>query len=119
MSMMVYTGTPAIYMAMAAADWIEWVPNSLGLKPRRSVPMSATAFRMRVVISFPVTWTNFPGLPGVGWVAGWKSKHTGVFLVEAGKFLIDCTMAAHARTGQRLVGPVRYIVIVASVTSVF
>jgi hypothetical protein len=81
--------------------------------------MSATAFRMRVIISFPVTWTNFPGLLGVGWLAGWKSEHTGVFLVEPGKFLIDWTMAAHARTGQRIVWPVRYILIVASLTSVF
>jgi hypothetical protein len=42
-----------------------------------------------------------------------------VFLVEPGKFLIDRTMAAHAWTGQRIVRPVRYIVIVASLTSVF
>jgi hypothetical protein len=119
MSMIVYTGTPAMCMAMAAADRIEWVPYSSGLKPRRSVPMSATAFQMRVVISFPVTWTNLPGLSGVDLVAGWKSEHTGVFLVEPGKFLIDRTMAAHARTGQRIVCPVRYIVIVASLTSVF
>jgi hypothetical protein len=91
----------------------------LGLKPRRSVPISATAFRMRVVISFPVTRTNFPGLSGVGLVAAWKSQHTGVFLVEPGKFLMDGTMAAHARTGQRILWPVQYIVIVASLTSVF
>jgi hypothetical protein len=64
--------------------------------------MSATAFRMRVVISFPVACVNFPGLSGVGLVAGWKSEHTGVFLVEPGKFLIDLTMAAHARTGQSI-----------------
>ena len=60
-----------------------------GFEAERSVPMSATAFRMRVVISFPVTWTNLPGLSGVGLVADWKSEHTGVFLVETGKFLID------------------------------
>jgi hypothetical protein len=116
MSMMVYTGTPAMCMAMAAADQMKWVPHSSGLKPRRSVPMSAT---MRVVISFPATWMNFPGLSGVGVVAGWKSKHTSVFFVEPGKFLINWTMAAHARTGQRIVWPVRHIVIVPSLTSVF
>jgi hypothetical protein len=119
MSMMVYTGTPAMCIAMAAAERIEWVPQSSGLKPRRSVPMSATAFWMRVVISFPVTCVHFPGLPGVGLVAGWKSEHTGVFLVEPGKFLIDLTMAAHARTGQSILWPVQYIVIVASLRSVF
>jgi hypothetical protein len=119
MSMMVYAGTPAMCMAIAAAERIEWVPHSSGLKPRRSVPMSATAFPMRVVFSFPVTWVNFPGLLGVGLVAGWKSEHTGVFLMEPGKFLIDRTMAAHAQTGQSILWPVRYIVIVASLTSVF
>jgi hypothetical protein len=66
MSMMVYTGRSAMYMAMAAADWIEWVPS-------RSVPISAMALRMRVVISFPaMTWINFHGLSGVGLVACWK-----------------------------------------------
>jgi hypothetical protein len=106
-------------MAMAAAERIEWVPHSLGVKPRRSEPMSATALRMRLVMSFPVTWTNFPGLSGVGLVAGVKSEQTGVFSMEPGKFLIARTMAAHARTGQRIVWSVWYIVIVASLTSVF
>ncbi len=119
MSMMVYAGTLAMCMAMAAADRIEWVPHSAGVKPRRSVPMSATALRMRVVISFPVTWMNFPGLSGVGFAEGRKSEHTGVSAVAPGKFLIARTMAAHARTGQRIVWPVLYIVIVASLTSVF
>ena len=72
-----------------------------------------------MVISFLVTWTNFPGLLGVELVAGVKSEQTGVFLVEPGKFLITQTMAAHARTGQRILLSVWYIVIVASLTSVF
>jgi hypothetical protein len=56
MSMMVYTGTPAMCIAMAAAERIEWVPQSSGLKPRRSVPMPATG---NVIISF----AQSPGNP--------------------------------------------------------
>jgi hypothetical protein len=89
-------------MAWLPRDRIEWVPHSSCLKPRGSVPISAMGLWIRVVISFPASLMNFPGLSGAGLVAYWKSEQTGVFLVgPAGKFLIDWTMPAHARTGQR------------------
>jgi hypothetical protein len=62
---MVYAGTLAMCMAMAAADRIEWVPQSSRVKPRRSVPMSATALRMGVSMSLPVEWIGWSGLNGV------------------------------------------------------
>jgi hypothetical protein len=62
---MVYAGTLAMCMAMAAADRTEWVPQSSGVKPRRSVPLSAMAVRMRVIMSFPVEWS---GLDVVDWM---------------------------------------------------
>ena len=67
MSMMVYAGTTAMCMAMAAADRIEWVPQSSGVKPSRSVPMSATALRMRVIMSLPVEWSGLDGVDWIGW----------------------------------------------------
>jgi hypothetical protein len=62
---MVYAGTLAMCMAMAAVDRTEWVPRSSGVKPRRSVRMSAMALRMRVIMSFPVEWIEWSGLNGV------------------------------------------------------
>ncbi len=59
---MVYAGTLAMCMAMAAADRIEWVPQSSRVKPRRSVPMSATALRMGVSMSLPVEWSGLNGV---------------------------------------------------------
>ena len=55
---MVYAGTLVMCMAMAAADRTEWVPRSSGVKPSRSVRMSAMALRMRVIMSFPVEWSG-------------------------------------------------------------
>ena len=68
MSMMVYAGTPAMCMALAAADRIKWVPQSSGVKPRRSVPMSTTALRMRVIMSLPVEWSGLNGLDRLDWI---------------------------------------------------
>ena len=59
---MVYAGTLAMCMAMAAADRTEWVPQSSGVKPRRSGPLSAMAVRMRVIMSFPVEWSGLNGV---------------------------------------------------------
>ena len=38
MVMMVKVGTPSRYIAMAALKRMEWVPMSLGWKPRQSSP---------------------------------------------------------------------------------
>jgi hypothetical protein len=60
------------------------------------------------------------GCRGLGWwPVGSNSVQTGVFLVAPGKFLIDQTIAAYAWTGQRIHPLVWYIVIVASLMSVF
>jgi hypothetical protein len=82
-------------MGMAGVD--------LGVvKPRHLVPMSAMAFWTRMVISLPVTSTNFPGFSGVGLVVALKREHTGVFVeAPAGKSFMDWTMEAQVWTGQR------------------
>jgi hypothetical protein len=86
-----------------------------GEKSKRSVPMSATAFQMRRVVSpLPVTLTNPPRLSGVGPAIGLKREHAGVFLVAPGKSFMDWTMAAQAQMGQRSHFPVGYIVIILS-----
>jgi hypothetical protein len=43
MNMMVKTGTPARYMAMAPPDRVEWVPTSRWEKRRTSGPMRLAA----------------------------------------------------------------------------
>ena len=42
-NMMVYTGTPAKYIANVAAEQLEWVLMLEGLNPRLDSPMEATA----------------------------------------------------------------------------
>ncbi len=44
-SIIVYTGTPARCISMAAPDRREWVPILCGSKPRRALPMEAHAVR--------------------------------------------------------------------------
>ena len=60
MSMMVKVGTLSRYIAMAAPEQMEWVPMSLGWKPRRSFPTFLAAERSflrtveeLIVFSFP------------------------------------------------------------------
>ena len=60
MSMMVKVGTPSRFIAMVAPEWMEWVPMSLGWKPRQSLPTFSAAeqsFLLTVeelmVFSFP------------------------------------------------------------------
>ena len=107
MSMMVNTGTPAKYMAMAAADRSEWVPTSVAEYPSSSLPMHVTTARMLVRTCLEVTRSSFC-------VTGWMYVLTGVAGVAPGYARIREQTAAQLRTGQSVGSWVRCMVTVSS-----
>ena len=71
--MIVKTGTPARYIAMAAPDRIEWVPTSPCAYPSLASPRNDTVAQMQsrsildvMAIIFPLSrWTVFTGVSGL------------------------------------------------------
>ena len=104
MSMMVKTGTPARYMAIAAADRSEWVPTSVAEYPRASLPMHVTTARMLMRTCLEVTQSSFR-------VSGWMYVLMGVEGVASGYARIQEQTAAQLRTGQSMRSWVRCMVV--------
>ena len=111
MSMMVYTGTPARYIAMAAADRLEWVPTSAASKPRTSFPIAVTRSRIRSRTCLDVTR---PVVPSAFWYV-----QTGESAEVPGMRRTRRMMEAHAMTGHIAASPVRCMVMVTSRSSFF
>jgi hypothetical protein len=59
-NMMVNTGIPDKYIAIAAPDLIEWVPILLVLYPRMSLPMKWTTAQRQSSNIFEVTCLSLP-----------------------------------------------------------
>ena len=112
MSMMVKTGTPARYIAMAVADRSEWVPMSVAEHPRVSLPMHVTTAQILVRRCLEVTWSSFC-------VSGWMYMLTGVEGVASGYSWIREQTAAQLWTGQSVGSWVQCVVMVSSRCSFF
>ena len=88
MSMMVKVGTLSRYIAMADSERIEWVPMSLGWKPRRSSLIFSAAGKSflrtveeLIVFSFPsrnivltVLSALVPGEPRIRWTIASQAR---------------------------------------------
>ncbi len=92
--MMVYTGTPARYISIAAPNRREWAPISFGSKPRCTLPMEADAAPSAVSIWRDEICSSLL----------WRQiAQTGVSSVVPGYVQIQLTSRAHWKMGQSVV----------------
>ena len=110
MSMMVYTGTSSRYIAIAAPDLMEWVPNSEGSNPKVLLPIAFAADLRAVMASELETWKVFP-------------LSSNVLTKESAEYDLvrdtRCTTLAQLFTGQRIGSAAACIVIVSFRLSFF
>ena len=104
------TGQPPRNIAMAAPERMECVPTSVGAMWRKSSPIAETASRNAFAICFDVMWSMRSHL---------QMAEMGVSLVDPGYDRIRRTMAAAARTGQRVMSPDAIWVVVSFFSSFF
>ncbi len=97
MSMLVYTGTPARYISIAAPEGREWVPIFLCLKLRQVLLITVEAARSAMRTCFDVMFSSL----------SWRqTAQTGVSGVVSWYVQIWLTMQAHCSMGQRVASSV-------------